>query len=65
MTDPSLRSQTSHGKASRAPSCQVVMGTMYPSPLCLIAPQESAVHLLSPGARLKTKPISSSLLDNI
>lgn len=44
-TIPSLRSQTSHDKASRAPSCQVVMGTVYPSPLCLIAPEESAVHL--------------------
>lgn len=29
----------------RAPSCQVVMGTMYPSLMCLIAPQESVVHL--------------------
>lgn len=37
-TIPSLSSQTSHDKASGAPSCQVVMGTVHPSQLCLIAP---------------------------
>lgn len=45
---PSLRSQTSHDDASRSSSCQVVMGTVYPSPFCLVAPQESAVNLWSP-----------------
>lgn len=62
---PSLRSQTSHDKSSRAPSCQVVMGTMYPSPVCFIVPRENAVHLWFPGARLETKPISPKLSDNI
>lgn len=64
-TVASFKSQTPHHEASRAPSCRVVMGTTYPSPFCLIAPQESVAHLWSPLARLKTKAISPKRLDNI
>lgn len=38
--------KTRRDKASRASSCQVVMGTLYLSPLCVLVPWEKAARPL-------------------